>query len=802
VLLFAISCAWVLGIFLGAQYRLSGVLIFTGLLPVPLLFIFNKHRQYLIIMALSLATLFGAAFYYPSSVHEDKTLAIFNNTANTEIKGVISAEPDVRDNVTHIQVSVEEIKVENSWQNTQGKVLAFVPRYPEYRYGDILWLKGELEDPPKFDNFDYQAYLAQEDIFSTMDRPAIEIIERGTGSAPLKWIYALRNRLSQTLSATLPEPHASLAQGIVLGIRSTIPDSLKTNLSITGTAHLLAISGINLSIIAGVLVSLGLLVFGRRHYIYVWLALFVIWFYSLLTGMQSPVVRSSIMATIFLFAELLGRQKNAFAALAFTAAIMVGITPHLLWDASFQLSFLAMAGLIFIAPSLQTLARKMVYSALGNDTLGARTVAAVTDSFCISLAAVIAVWPVIAYYFGIVSLVGPLSTFVIAPALSLIIFLGAITAIIGLASLPVAQVFGWTAWLFLSYMLWLVNAFASLPMASINTGAINNGLFWIYYAVLMTLIWLKANYKKTSTALFRFISNLKSGIIRTANITTLAPKKWTIAPLIVVAFLTSFAAATMPDNNLHVSVLDVGEGDAILIQSGSQNVLVDGGPSPQAISLGLSGKIPFWNRNLDLVILTHPHLDHLSGLIEVMNRYQVAQVLAPNLISTSPAYQEWLSLIKIKDIKFTLAQAGQKIKLENGTLLQVLNPQDTAPSDTESDMENNGIVMRMNLKQVSFLFTADIGQEAEKRLIRQTTALSCNILKVAHHGSATSTSSGFLSVASPQITVISVGADNNFGHPNKVVLDRLKDTQIFRTDERGTIEFTTNGENLWVKAEK
>ena len=290
-----------------------------------------------------------------------------NSQNPVEIRGLVDVPPEAGDKLVRIELSIQEIKPESGWQKSQGKVLLFVPRYPEYKYGDILWIKGHLEKPQSFGSFDYQAYLADQGIYFTMLYPQIKVLEQGAGPRPMEWIYSLRERLSQSLSTALPEPQASLAQGIVLGLRSTIPDDLKSNLSITGTAQLLAISGINLSIIAGILVTIGLWIFGRRHYIYVWLALLIIWLYSLLTGMQPPVIRSAIMASLFLLAELSGRQKNAFVALAFGAAVMVAVTPRVLWDVSFQLSFLAMAGLIFIAPPIQNLGRRAVQGVFGED---------------------------------------------------------------------------------------------------------------------------------------------------------------------------------------------------------------------------------------------------------------------------------------------------------------------------------------------------------------------------------------------------------------------------------------------------
>jgi competence protein ComEC len=283
-------------------------------------------------------------------------------------------------------------------------------------------------------------------------------------------------------------------------------------------------------------------------------------------------------------------------------------------------------------------------------------------------------------------------------------------------------------------------------------------------------------------------------------------RKWLVLSLAVAAVLVSFLAVSLPDDRLHVSFLDVGQGDAILIQKGSQQVLVDGGPSPQAVCLGLGEKMPFWDRTIELVVLSHPSADHVTGLVEVLNRYRVEQVLYPEMAFESGVYDEWLGLVEEKGIKATLAQAGQQIDLGEGVLIEVLNPPDPPLSDTDSDVDNNAAVLRLSLDEVSFLLTADIMWEAEFELLYNRTNLRSTVLKVAHHGSNTSTTPEFLAVAHPELAVISVGADNEYGHPTEEVLERLRglvgEENIYRTDEDGTVEFITDGERLWLVTER
>jgi competence protein ComEC len=262
----------------------------------------------------------------------------------------------------------------------------------------------------------------------------------------------------------------------------------------------------------------------------------------------------------------------------------------------------------------------------------------------------------------------------------------------------------------------------------------------------------------------------------------------------------------MPDGKLHVSFLDVGQGDAILIQTpNGQNILIDGGPDPQKINLELSQKLPFWDRTIDLMVCTQPQADHITGLVEVLQRYKVKQVLEPGVSYNSSIYQEWCNLVEEKQIKQDTARAGQEIDLGNGIKLEVLNPPASLWEGTSDDVDNNGVVLKLSWGKVSFLFTADIREEVEFELIEQRANLKSTMLKVSHHGSKTSTTSQFLAAVDTEAAVISVGEDNPFGHPSPEVVERLinrlGEDNVYRTDKNGTIEFITDGERLWMKAD-
>jgi competence protein ComEC len=803
-----VSCAWVAGIFLGSKIGLPWPALFIGLVPFAFVPFFPSSRRTLIIAGLCLLALLGGGSRFSSSLDpvDEHSLSFYNDKGTVEIQGMVAEEPDIRDRYCLLTFSATGIVVNSECEEVSGSVLVRVSRYPAYHYGDVLKLTGELETPYQSEDFDYKTYLAHQGIYSVIYYPSVELMDNGQGVPPLQWIYSLRERLAASLAEALPEPQGSLAEAVFLGLRGGIPDSLNEAFSRTGTAHLLAISGLHMSIIIAIFLSLGMLLFGRQRSIYVWLTLGFTWLYALLAGMHPPIIRAAIMGSLFIIAVCLGRQGSAIIALAFAAAVMVGIQPGLLWTVSFQLSFLAMAGLILLYPYLQTWGRRGVARISGDRETLAATVSMISDVFAASLAATVAVAPLIAYNFGVVSLVGLPATFFALPALPFIIITSALAAFVGLIASVAAQILGWLAWLFLSYLVFLVRGFDALPHSSLEVASISPWYVLGYYVVLAGVIAF-INYR---TRVADFSSRLTSGMQKAAQGTT-KPRlgfspKWLVLPLLLVVILVWSVALTMPDDKLHVGFLDVGQGDAILIQTpNGQNVLIDGGPDAQKINLELSERLPFWDRMIDLVVCTQPQADHVTGLVEVLQRFNIEQVLDPGVSYASAIYQEWLRVIEDKGIEYGIAYAGQQIDLGKGVEMEVLNPPASLWEETSDDVDNNGVVLRLSWNNVSFLFTADIRAEAEFELIMERANLKSTVLKIAHHGSDTSTSQHFLAVVDPEVAVICVGADNSFGHPSPEILqsltDRLGETNVYRTDEDGTVEFTTNGDSLWVRTD-
>ncbi|OGY41399.1 MAG: hypothetical protein A2Y82_00225 [Candidatus Buchananbacteria bacterium RBG_13_36_9] len=272
--------------------------------------------------------------------------------------------------------------------------------------------------------------------------------------------------------------------------------------------------------------------------------------------------------------------------------------------------------------------------------------------------------------------------------------------------------------------------------------------------------------------------------------------------LLIVSLLLGFTVYSQKDRqNLEVDFLDVGQGDAILIKTPyEQNILIDGGPSTKVLSQ-LGRHLAFFDKNLDLVILTHPHSDHVAGLVEVLRRYKVKKILMTGVVHTSPDYEAFLQEINKQNIPTEKAIAPKEIILGQDLNLQILYPLTDLSEKKIENLNDSSIVAKLIYKHNSFLLTGDAEAIVEQDLLNNKTDLKADVLKIAHHGSKYSTTAEYLDAVKPQFAVISVGENNNFGHPHLRTLDNLQKRQIeiLRTDYSGTIALVSDGIDISIK---
>jgi competence protein ComEC len=797
----AFSCAFVAGLAIGA----TGDPAWSAVLCPAIAFAFMLTRRTRTTVAVLVAgavlfALLGTVRYERSLPVEGNSLvSYYNDSGKVELEAIVSEEPEDGGRYTRVVLDDVRIRQDGQLRPVDGRVMVTTADPRPLHYGDAILFSGSLETPQPFDGFDYAGYLALSGVYSTSFHANLEVLPAKNTRPVRARLLVANTALAKALSRMLPEPEASLAQSLLLGRRGSLPSTVVDAFARTGTAHLLAISGLHLGVVVAAVLAVLLGTMGRRHYLYVWLGLAALWAYALFTGMKPPVVRAAIMASTFLVAELAGRQKHAPTALALAAAIMVGIEPQLLWRTSFQLSVLAMGGLVLLFPPFRSLLGRG--AAFSETRLGLHLPGggAAMDIVAATLAASVAVLPVCAMIFEQFSVVGVPVSLLTLPVLPLALGSASLAAVVALSSTTLAAPFAWVAWLFLSFIIRTVEAFSALPWAALDVSARGGWLLAGYYAILcaVPILWLKVHRleDKQRLAPKPATGDDKPGWLRYA-----------LPPLVLAATLTWAAVLSAPDGRLHVLFLDVGQGDCVLVQSPTgRTVLIDGGPDGQTTCTLIDSHRPFWDRSIDVVVTTHPHVDHLGGLLSVVERYDTGVLLEPAISGDSLMSEEWRRRLGTHDCSSLCVSAGYEVLLGDGTRLEVLNPGNELQLRTSDDLDNNGVLIRLTYGAVSFLLTADIRAEGERQLVHLLgPQLHSQVLKVPHHGSGTSSTEQFVAAVGPQVAVISVGEGNAYGHPHEDVLSRLRTlgVHVLTTQDCGTVEFITDGQELWVSTEK
>jgi len=269
--------------------------------------------------------------------------------------------------------------------------------------------------------------------------------------------------------------------------------------------------------------------------------------------------------------------------------------------------------------------------------------------------------------------------------------------------------------------------------------------------------------------------------------------------LVCFNVLAWIAVYDLSHQDLRVVFFDVGQGDATLIKTPpGHHILIDGGPSSMVLEK-LGQEMPFWNRNIDLVILTHPHYDHLAGLLEVLQNYQVKNVLWTGVLTSTLAFEKWQELLGDGQFDVHIAQAGQQIH-SGQVMLNILYPPENMQNQRSSDLDDTSTVVKVVFGENSFLFTGDLSREAERELLEKGIDLDSDVLQVGHHGSRTSTDPEFIEAVLPDLAVISLGRDNKHGHPHQETLDTLESygVAVLRTDWHGDIKISTDCQGRYL----
>lgn len=756
------ALAFAAGIAVAAQFALPlAVWVWWLILPLGLLLIWRRDPL-LRRAQLCLFIFFLAAIRYTIALPrpDDQALVTYNDHGPLLLVGTVADYPDVRDRTTNLRFSVIRVRFENVWHEVSGTALLQVPHETDVRYGDQLQILGEPTTPPEFEDFSYKDYLARQDIHSLVRTygSTVRILARDQGNPFFAALYALRDRALATIHAILPEPAASLLAGILLGVDSGIARDVSAAFNATNTAHIIAISGFNIAILAGILAALARRVVGAPYATLV--VILGLSAYTLLVGASASVVRAAIMGSLSLIALHYHRPNDALTALAVSAGLMLMWNPFILYDLGFQLSFLATLGLILYVPPLSA-AFENFFTRVTCSQRAKQIVGALNDSFIVTLAAQITTTPLIVFAFHRLSLVGLLTNLIVLPAQPAVMLWGGLATLLALLVPPIGQVIAWIAWAFLTFTIVIVQATASLPFGSIQVGRFDAPILVAYYLLLFGLT-------RVGWQTIRARVSLRPALA--------------LGVALVIGVWAWNLALTAPDGKTHVVFLD---GGTTIVQSPrGTRVVIDGGASPSAVLSALGQRMPFWERTLDLVVLTDADDDHLSALVAILERYDVRQIVQVNTpAKPTVAYLKWSDLITRKRVPSALAQPGLRVALDHVVSFEIVSARDATSS----------AIARVRTGNLAFLFAESASTDDQAALLKSGDDLSSTILIAPRKITA-----DFVEALNPQFAIL-FGGHTAREQPSADLLAALARATLLQTSERGLIEMIGDESSLLVR---
>ena len=626
-----LSLAFVGGVVLGDWLKWSWQAWLSILVIFILLAFWLRRRPFFTlhpaawVLAFMPATLFGGALRWQLSQPylTPQSLAWYNSRGPLAITGVISSPPDLRATFTYLHIQVSQVAPPSGaaaagspvagTQPVSGTLLAMVLPGGDWQYGDRVTLTGSPALPPESSDFSFQDYLARQGIYSYLSFPQIWRLASGQGSPFWAWLYAFKDHALAVVYRIFPQPESALLAGILLGDDSRLSTSLQQAYQATGTAHIIAISGFNIAILAGLFSAFFSRLMGVR-----WgaaAAAIGITFYTLLVGANPSVVRAAIMGCLGLLAGQVGRRQAGLNSLTATAGVMCLFDPNLPWNISFQLTFMATLGMVLYAQPFQAAFERLAVRLLPAGL--SRTIAGpVGEYFLFTLAAQLVTLPVMVYHFKNLSLVAVLANPLVLPPQPLVEVLGGLALLGGLVNIGLGQALAWLAWPFVAYTNRAVEWLASIPHGLVTVGATSLWVWIVFYSLLFGLTFFRNRLGSFWQALRGWRAWLPRVVSPQAALVGAA----------ILALLAWAAATSAPDGRLHLALLESDAPGTLLIRTpGGRSVVVAGGPMTSQLSADIGRRLPLFDRQVDLLVIAIPGDKDLPSLSLSLGDFQIRQ---------------------------------------------------------------------------------------------------------------------------------------------------------------------------------
>ncbi len=692
--------------------------------------------------------------------------------------GIVESEPARQDLKITCVVACDSIIGSRETDRTARRVMVIVylkaGETPSeiLSYGKKVEITGFLDPFPFQRNpgeFDYAKYLALNDIEGMVTvKDQREVCSNGLGDTRSfrASLNSVQHALYRIIDGLHAPDHASFLKGIIFGYRGEIPADVKQSFIDTGTIHILAVSGSNVAFVAFVLFSiLGFFRLSRKSIGVLTMAGLLA--YMLITGSSPSVVRATIMAIVILCGTMLERKADIYNSISVAALLLLFWNTNNLFDTGFQLSFAAVISIVYFYPRLELLIRK-----IPERFEEIKMIDAVLKLFAVSLAAQLGTIPFVAYYFSRISVVSLLANIVVVPLSGLSTFIGAAEILFSFLHHGIAQLYAAANDFVVWFLLGFVKQAAGVSFAYLEAWQLSSVAVCAYYLVILGVF----NSRRPRILPLMIILSLMlaNGMIF-ADI-------WT---------------ATGPV--FRVSFIDVGQGDAILLESpNGRRVLIDAGPSSRRFDAGARTVMPFLKRKgiarLEYFLLTHPHGDHIGGASSILLSLHVDTLLVASQLAGNSQMNHVFETARMANVPVNNLSKGSQIPIGDDLRLYVLHPGPGTMRDRI--LNNSSVVLRAVYGGSSILLVGDAESTVERTMVASYGGfLASDALKAGHHGSASSSSESFLNAVHPRTAIISVGTHNVFGHPSPRTITALArhSIEVFRMDKSGAIVLESDG---------